>query len=103
MYWLYGRNIMSIAMHYSCVTSRKPHNNGMDCKWILQGPFVDLEFMDLTIAVKENRITTTLFEKQLNIYLYIPPHSARPPGVINEIIYGQIHCITNLCSEEEDH
>ena len=41
-------------------------------------------------------------KKQLNIHLYIPPHSDHPPGVINRIIYGQIYHITTLCSEEED-
>ena len=50
--------------------------------------------MDLTIAIKQNRITTTLFEKQLNIYLYIPSHSDHPPGVINEIIFtASILCV----------
>ena len=50
-----------------------------------------------TDIYQSNRITTNLFEKQLNIYLYIPPHLAHPPRFINGIIYGQIHRITALC------
>ena len=32
-------------------------------EWNFQGPFLKLDFMDLTIAIKENSITTILFEK----------------------------------------
>eukprot|EP00957_Ditylum_brightwellii_P042126 3190325-Ditylum_brightwellii.AAC.1 len=55
--------------------------------------------MDLTITIKDGKITTKLYEKSLNIYLYIPLHSANPPGVLNRIIFGQIHCIFTLCLE----
>ena len=65
--------------------------------------FLKLECMDLTISIQEYRITNTLFEKQLNLYLYIPPHAAHPQGVNNGIICGQIHLITNLCNEKDDH
>eukprot|EP00957_Ditylum_brightwellii_P148309 11291459-Ditylum_brightwellii.AAC.1 len=58
--------------------------------------------MDLTITIKDGKITTKLYEKSLNLYLYIPPHSAHPPGVLNGIIFDQIHCIFTLCSERAD-
>eukprot|EP00957_Ditylum_brightwellii_P149548 11388188-Ditylum_brightwellii.AAC.1 len=48
-------------------------------------------FMDLTIMIKDGKIVTKLYEKSLNLYLYTPPHSAHPPGVLNGIIFGQIH------------
>ena len=54
--------------------------------------------MDLTIMIKEN-----IIRKKPNLYLYILPHSYHPPGLINRIIYGNIHCIINLFSEKEDH
>ena len=66
-------------------------------EWTFQVPFLNLDLMDPTIDIKENKITKNLFDKKINIYLYIPPHSTHPPGVINGIIYGQIHRITNLC------
>ena len=40
-------------------------------EWTSQGPFLKLEVIEPTITIKENRTTTTLFEKKLNLYLYI--------------------------------
>ena len=47
-------------------------------------------------------LTTTLFEKSLNLYLYIPPHSAHPPGVLTGLVIGNCHRIHTLCSVEKD-
>eukprot|EP00957_Ditylum_brightwellii_P183451 13974043-Ditylum_brightwellii.AAC.1 len=58
--------------------------------------------MDLTISLKNGKIQTMLFEKSLHLYLYIPLHSAHPPGVLNSIIFGQIHRIFTLCLERPD-
>ena len=38
-------------------------------EWNSQGPFLKLDSTDLTIAIKENIIKTTFFEKQINLYL----------------------------------
>ena len=38
----------------------------------------------------------------MNLYLYIPPHSAHPPGVLTGLVYGNIICIHSLCSYKED-
>ena len=70
-------------------------------EWNSQGPFLKLDSTDLTIPIKENIIKTTFFEKQINLYLYILPHSAHPPGDFNGIIYNQIHHTTNICYEQE--
>ena len=58
--------------------------------------------MDLIIAIDGTRITTDLFEKDLNLYQYIPPHSAHPPGVLSGVIMGNTHRMYTLCSEPED-
>eukprot|EP00957_Ditylum_brightwellii_P131688 10043661-Ditylum_brightwellii.AAC.2 len=60
------------------------------------------DFMDLTMSLKNGNIQTMLFEKSLNLYLYIPPYSAHPPDVLNGIIFGQIHQIFTLCLEQPD-
>eukprot|EP00957_Ditylum_brightwellii_P131737 10046998-Ditylum_brightwellii.AAC.1 len=68
-------------------------------EWTFELANTSANFMDLAITIKNGKITTKLYEKSLNLYLYIPPHSAHPPGVLNGIIFGQIHCIFTLCSE----
>ena len=45
--------------------------------------------MDMTISINNsNKIETTLLDKRLNLHLYIPPHSAHPPGLLPGIVYG---------------
>ena len=73
-----------------------------------------INFMDMTISInKSNCIETTLFEKRLNLNLYIhppppppppptPPHSAHPPGLLPRIVYGTLFRIFTLCSDNED-
>lgn len=58
-------------------------------------------FMDLTISIDGDRLLTDLYEKPMALYLYIPPHSAHPPGGINGLITGQMLRIFALCSNTE--
>ena len=62
-----------------------------------------VDFMDMTITLNNsNMIDTTLFEKRLNLHLYIPPHSAHPPRLLPGIVYIiQFHIFT-LCSCDTD-
>jgi hypothetical protein len=55
-----------------------------------------VNYMDLTISIQDGKIKTTLYSKALNLYLYIPPHSAHPPGVLNGLVCGTIHRIFTL-------
>ena len=62
-----------------------------------------VDFMDMTITLNNsNMIDTTLFEKRLNLHLYIPPHSAHPPGLLPGIVYCTLFRIFTLCSCETD-
>ena len=62
-----------------------------------------IDFMDMTISInKSNNIETTLFEKRLNLHLYIPPHSAHLPGLLPGIVYGTLFRIFTLCSNNKD-
>jgi hypothetical protein len=60
------------------------------------------DYMDLTITIVGDRLHTSLFEKPMALYLYIPPHSAHPPGCWKGQIYGEVLRIHRLCSDEDD-
>ena len=59
-------------------------------------------FLDITITIENGKIETKLFEKLLNLYLYIPPHSAHPPGVLKGLVLGNCYRIYSLCSKKTD-
>ena len=73
---------------------------------MLRWEFSDLkdsaEFLDVQLKITGTSITTRIHEKLLNLYLYLPPHSAHPPGVLKSIIFGRIQQINFLCSEQAD-
>jgi hypothetical protein len=70
--------------------------------WDFVGPAKSIDFMDLTISIDAGKCSFTMFEKKLNLYLYIPPNSAHPPGVITGLIFGNVLRIYQLCSDEQD-
>ena len=70
--------------------------------WEFNPPSDKVDFMDLTISIHQGKITTSLFEKPLNLHLYIPPHSAHPPGHLPGIVHSTIFRIFTLCSDSND-
>eukprot|EP00956_Cyclotella_meneghiniana_P030325 scaffold75834_cov36-Cyclotella_meneghiniana.AAC.1 len=71
-------------------------------KWVCTKPSHSVNFMDLTISVVNGRIETKLFEKPMNLYLYLPPHSSHPRGVFTGLISGQILRVRRLCTHKTD-
>ena len=61
---------------------------------------VDLIVMTITID-KANKIETTIFEKKMNLHLYIPPHSAHLPGLLPGIVYSTLFRIFTLCLSKD--
>ena len=70
-------------------------------KWIFSPRCTKVDFLDITVSIKDNVLTTTLFEKALNLYLYISPQSAHPPGVLTGLVIGNCHRIHTLCSDKK--
>ena len=64
--------------------------NDFGLTWEVNARSKQVDFMDLTIKVSNNRLITTLYEKAMNLYLYIPPHSSHPPGVLSGLVYGNV-------------
>ena len=66
-------------------------------RWVFSDRVSSLDYLDLNISISTTgSIATRLFEKALNLYLYLPPHSAHPPGVLKGLIYGMILRIRRL-------
>lgn len=61
-----------------------------------------IDFMDMTITITGNKFDITMYEKPLNLYLYIPPSSAHPPGMAVGLIHGMLLRIYKLCSKPSD-
>ena len=59
-------------------------------------------FLDLKISLTNGRVTTSIYEKELNLYLYIPLHSCHSTGIIKGIIFGMVHCAKKLCTFDAD-
>ena len=73
--------------------------NDFGLTWIVSERQRSVNFMDITVTIHTNHLSTTLFEKALNPYSYIPPHSAHPPGVLTGLVYGNTFRIYTLCSD----
>jgi hypothetical protein len=60
-------------------------------------------FLDLNITLtNDSKIHTKIYEKDLNLYLYLPPHSCHAPGTLKGLIFGFAHRAYALCTNEDD-
>lgn len=49
-----------------------------------------VDFLDLTLTISGNKIVSRTYQKEMNLYLYIPPASAHPAGCIKGTVYGLV-------------
>jgi hypothetical protein len=57
-----------------------------------------INFLDLWLWI-DNGIVTDIYEKEHNLYQYLPPHSCHAPGIAKGLIYGMINRAFDLISE----
>ena len=57
-------------------------------RWDFNDPAPQVDFLDLTLRIENNKIITKTFQKKNNPYLYLPAHSAHAPGMIKGLVYG---------------
>ncbi|KAL7481372.1 hypothetical protein ACHAW6_007053 [Cyclotella cf. meneghiniana] len=57
-------------------------------KWDCPKPNNSIEFLDITLSIEDNLITTRTYQKPNNLYLYIPPHSTHPGGAAKGRLYS---------------
>jgi hypothetical protein len=68
-------------------------------KWIFTDLSTSVNFLDLRISIINKRIVTKIYEKPLNLYLYLTPQSTHPPGLLRGMILGGTGRIHRLTSE----
>ena len=61
-----------------------------------------IDFMDVHLYITPTGIKSRLYEKPMNLYLYLPPRSAHPPGVLTGLIIGMTKRIYALTTELDD-
>ena len=99
--WCLNKNPERDALKWT--EFRDKMNSFPGLTWEFSERAKSIDFMDITISINNsNKIETTLFEKRLNLHLYILPHSAHPPGLLPGIVYGTLFQIFTSCSTEED-
>jgi hypothetical protein len=75
-----------------------------DLKWTPEPLTNTVTFLDLSIRLtSDGRIKTKTFQKDLNLYLYIPSHSAHTPGCLKGIIYGELRRYWTQNSDTNDY
>ena len=57
-------------------------------KWIISERSQEVNFLDLTISLKQGKLLTRTYQKSMNLYLYIPPISAHPTSCFKGLIVG---------------
>jgi hypothetical protein len=71
-------------------------------KWTFSDLCYKVDYLDMTIRLDGPHLRTTIFEKALNLYLYLPPHSAHAPGALSGLIHGLIKRIYRLTTDPAD-
>lgn len=61
-------------------------------EWVVEDPSKQTVFLDLHLKLEGTAITTSTYQKALNLYLYIPPSSAHPPSCLKGLIPGELWC-----------
>ena len=63
-----------------------------------------MDFLDLTLHVdpESRRINYKTYQKPMNLFLYIPHHSAHTPGLLKSLAYGLISTYKRQNSSDHD-
>mmetsp|Transcript_13423 Transcript_13423/g.32329 ORF Transcript_13423/g.32329 Transcript_13423/m.32329 type:complete len:711 (-) Transcript_13423:1443-3575(-) len=77
-------------------------DNYCSLNWEFSALSKTINFLDLTLTVEPFHINTKIYEKPLNLHLYIPPNSAHTPSVRTGLVTGGVFRILKLTSTNSD-
>ena len=60
------------------------------------------ECLNASGQIEGRHITTSLYAKPMALHLYLPPHSCHAPGVLSSLVFRNVLCIHQLCSNGKD-
>ena len=72
-------------------------------RWNIEEPSYTTTFLDLELNINHKKIYTKTFQKPLNLYLYIPPHSAHPQSCFKGFITGELLRYWRQNTNSEDY
>jgi len=72
-------------------------------RWNIEEPSSSVDYLDLTITIKDRRIITTTYQKEMNLYQYLPPHSCHPPSTLNGMIYSLMRTYFKQNTYQQDY
>ena len=75
-----------------------------DLQWTTQGLEKSVIFLDFIVITHgtNNILKFMSYSKLMNLFLYIPAHSAHPPGAIKGMIYGMLYTAWRINSDVSD-
>jgi hypothetical protein len=73
-------------------------------KWTSDGLTDEIIFMDLRIKIDpfSNCLVYETYQKSMNLYLYIPPTSAHPQGVLRSLVFGRLQAYWHQNTEKKN-
>lgn len=79
-------------------------NSVCNLEWNTEDLCQSVNFLDLTIWIDNDsrRIKYKTYQKEMNLYLYIPQHSASPPGLLRSLVYSLLGTYKRQNSYKED-
>ena len=96
-------NLTSDENNTSWTAFKADANDDDGLEWEFSDLSLSSTFLDMNITIQpDGKLETVLYEKPMALYLFIPPHSAHPPGVLTSHVYGNILRIFRLNSNEKD-
>ena len=80
-------------------------NNQCKLTWVTEKLSTSVNFLDLAITLDHNagRFWTRTYQKDMNLFLYIPALSAYPPGLLKSLIYGLLETYWRQNSHSRDY
>jgi hypothetical protein len=69
---------------------RKELNNWGKLEWVIEELSTTTTFLDLNISIQQSKILTSTYQKDVNLYLYIPSSSSHPPSCFKGLLASEL-------------